>query len=260
MNFTLEIIPSLLQAGFKQASADNAREKFGNLADDIRSTPALNYNTSVAAVYSSRIEGEDIDLESFITHKKVGSQLEQTGIAQRADDLYEAYIFAQDNQLDELGIHYAHQLITRNMLQETHRGKYRTNSMYITGANGDVDYVAAEPDTIFIEMAKLYHDINTLIDANLDFEEVLYFAAMIHLVFVKIHPYEDGNGRTARLLEKWFLAEKLGSKAWHIASEKYYYENQELYFSSIKNTGIEYTALDYSQATPFLLMLAQSVG
>jgi len=32
----------------------------------------------------------------------------------------------------------------------------------------------------------------------------LFFAALIHLVFVKIHPFDDGNGRAARLLEKWF--------------------------------------------------------
>ncbi|WP_220392957.1 Fic family protein [Chitinophaga lutea] len=35
---------------------------------------------------------------------------------------------------------------------------------------------------------------------------------MIHLVFVKIHPRADGNGRSARLLEKWFLAVKLGKR------------------------------------------------
>ncbi|MBL0098191.1 MAG: Fic family protein [Bacteroidetes bacterium] len=35
---------------------------------------------------------------------------------------------------------------------------------------------------------------------------------MIHLVFVKIHPLNDGNGRSARLIEKWFLAQKLGKK------------------------------------------------
>ena len=42
---------------------------------------------------------------------------------------------------------------------------------------------------------------------------------MIHLVFVKIHPWNDGNGRSARLMEKWFLAQKLDEKAWFIESE-----------------------------------------
>lgn len=44
-------------------------------------------------------------------------------------------------------------------------------------------------------------------------------------VFVKIHPWNDGNGRSARLLEKWFIAQKLGPKAWFLQSEKNYYRH-----------------------------------
>ena len=57
-------------------------------------------------------------------------------------------------------------------------------------------------------------------------EEVFYFASMLHLVFAHIHPFQDGNGRAARLLEKWFLASKLEDKAWLIQSEKFYKENK----------------------------------
>ncbi|MDR0711336.1 MAG: Fic family protein [Prevotellaceae bacterium] len=32
------------------------------------------------------------------------------------------------------------------------------------------------------------------------------------MALVSIHPLNGGNGRTARLLEKWFLAKKLGRK------------------------------------------------
>jgi Fic family protein len=33
---------------------------------------------------------------------------------------------------------------------------------------------------------------------------------LIHLRLAQIHPFRDGNGRAARLIEKWFVAEKLG--------------------------------------------------
>ena len=51
-------------------------------------------------------------------------------------------------------------------------------------------------------------------------------AARLHVDFVGIHPFVDGNGRATRLIEKWFLAKKLGDIAWFITSEKNYWNNR----------------------------------
>ena len=108
-------------------------------------------------------------------------------------------------------------------------------------------------------MQKLYSDIDHLLKADLSIQEVFYYAAFIHLVFVKIHPWNDGNGRTARLLEKWFLSQKLGEKAWFLQSEKMYYQHHQAYYKNIRLVGLEYSELDYNQALSFLLMLPKSV-
>ena len=84
-------------------------------------------------------------------------------------------------------------------------------------------------------------------------------AAFIHLVFVKIHPFTDGNGRTARLLEKWFLPQKSGAKAWFFPSEKNYYQHHQTYYNHLRALGLEYPELDYGKALPFLLMLPGAV-
>jgi len=88
---------------------------------------------------------------------------------------------------------------------------------------------------------------------------VFYHAALIHLVFVHIHPFMDGNGRAARLLEKWFLASQLGRQAWHLASERYYKENVAAYYRNIK-LGLNFYTLDYDRCVPFLVMLVESLA
>lgn len=79
------------------------------------------------------------------------------------------------------------------------------------------------------------------------------------LLFVKIHPWNDGNGRSARLCEKWFLAQKLGKKAWFVESEKMYYRHHPSYYQAIRLLDPEYPILQFERALPFLLMLPGAV-
>ena len=91
-----------------------------------------------------------------------------------------------------------------------HRSKF---VFFVINSEDKIEYVAAGPEIVKKEMDKLFEDINLLIKNDLNPIEVFYYAALIHLVFVKIHPFQDRNGRIARLLEKWFLIEKIGQIA-----------------------------------------------
>ena len=71
----------------------------------------------------------------------------------------------------------------------------RTGNMFVVTKYGKIEYAALAPEKVKSETKKFYADIETLLDTELSFEEVLFFASMLHLVFVKIHPFEDGNGR-----------------------------------------------------------------
>jgi fido (protein-threonine AMPylation protein) len=89
-------------------------------------------------------------------------------------------------------------------------------------------------------------------------KEIFYFASMIHIWLAKIHPFNDGNGRSARLLEKWFLVSKLGMSAWSINSEKYYWDNRPDYYQNIA-LGYNYYVLYWNRCIPFLLMLPKAM-
>ena len=102
--------------------------------------------------------------------------------------------------------------------------------------------------------------MSVLLKAELGVEEVFFYASMIHLIFVKIHPWNDGYGRNARLIEKWFLAEKLGEKAWFIQSETHNYQHHQTYYRNIRPLGLECQELDYRQVLPFLFMLPKSIA
>jgi Fic family protein len=253
-----EILPVKLLDAYLQQISSEVSVNFDALTESELSADTFSFYTSVSAVFSSKIEGEDIELDSFIKHKKWGVKF-LPDHTQKIDDLYEAYQFAQKSALNSGAVMQAHTLLTQHILQESQRGAIRTGNMYVTTPDGKIEYVACPSVRVKEELKKLYADIALLINTELSFEEILFFASLIHLVFVKIHPFDDGNGRTARLLEKWFLAQKLGAKAWFIQSEKYYYDQHQTYYRNIRMLGLEYEVLDYDKALPFLLMLGEAL-
>lgn len=259
MKEKLQIISIDLIDDYLKQIPTTLQSVYDSLQDAEISTDTFSFYVSVSSVYSSKIEGEKIDLDSYIKHKKYGIEF-SPDYTKKIDDLYEAYTFAKKSKLNSINISEAHKLLSKNILTPNWQGKYRNQNMYVTTNDGKIEYVAVSPFEVEIEMKKLFADIDYLLQTELKIEEVFYFASFIHLVFVKIHPWNDGNGRTARLLEKWFLAQKLGDKAWFIQSEKMYYENHNSYYNNIRLLGLEYSELDYNQALPFLLMLPKTLN
>ncbi len=231
---------------------------FDALKDAEISNDTFSFYTSVSSVFSSKIEGENIELDSYVKHKRFGIAF-LPDYTKKIDDLYNGYSYAQNNILNKKNVENVHKILAKHVVAKYQQGKIRTENMYVTTPDGRIEYVAATPFEVKAEMMKFYADINILLEKNMDIDEVFFFASIIHLFFVKIHPFNDGNGRTGRLLEKWFISQKLGLKAWFIESERNYYNYHQTYYDNLRVLGLEYELLDYSKALPFLLMLPKSV-
>jgi Fic family protein len=217
------------------------------------------FATAVSVMSSSRIEGETLEVDSYIKHKMMNIEY-LPGLTEKPNDLYAAYEFAKDHKLSKLNFHKTHSIATKHLLPESLRGEIRKSNMLIMEPRAQrVEYEAASAQIVQKEYDTFWDELDFLLDTELNFEEIFYYAALVHLVFVKIHPFSDGNGRTARLLEKWFLASKLGKNAWYIPSELYYYKNLKTYYHHLAQIGLFYEDLKYEKGIPFLLMLPQSL-
>jgi len=115
-------------------------------------------------------------------------------------------------------------------------GKYRDDKkgamQVVSGAIGHekVHYEAPPANTLTQEMSKLFDYINNETGADW-----IIKAGIVHLWFVIIHPFEDGNGRIARALTDMLLArsENSPNRFYSMSSQikkvrKSYYEALEI--------------------------------
>ena len=217
----------------------------------------FSYLTKVSAVYSSNIEGNTIDLNSYMNYKLSKSKFKPSKEIEEIEDLVKAYEFAQSHKLNEKNLLEVHKISSKTLLIKSKRGHYREEPVGVFGKYGLI-YLAIEPEYLKKELKIFFNDIDTLLKSDLTPEEVFYHASLIHLIFVHLHPFMDGNGRIARLLEKWFIAEKSGNKFWKLQTEECYKNNQAKYYEAI-NIGVNYYELNYDKCINFLKLLPNCI-
>lgn len=128
-------------------------------------------------------------------------------------------MLAQGRELDEELIKDIHQIVMENIIDG---GIYRRYNVRITGASfSPPDWTMVREDMKFFIM-----DYNTKTKVLNPIE----LASFVHAQFVKIHPFQDGNGRCARLLLNYVLMSR-GFKALIIetSDRPRYYESLDKY-------------------------------
>lgn len=130
-----QILPTDLLSDFLARCPKELDSLFNKLREAEISTDNFSFYTSVSSVYSSKIEGEDIELDSYIKHKRFGIAF-SPDYTQKVDDLYNAYIFAKSNELNEGNLAHAHKLLSKHILTPNMQGMYRKQNMYVTTKDG----------------------------------------------------------------------------------------------------------------------------
>lgn len=154
------------------------------------------------AVYSSIIEG------AFTTKKEAREFIEKgrepkNKSEQMVKNNYEALTYVLENidePITEKTIFDIYALVTKDTLEEDYStDSYRDDKVFVQKANGDIVHNAPTAEKVPEMMAALLCFIQ---ESELS---PLIKACIAHFYFVYVHPFFDGNGRTARALSYMIL-------------------------------------------------------
>lgn len=192
---------------------------FKHVGPDDRDTLKIEL-ISDEALKTSEIEGEILDRDSVQSslRRQFGLRTDdrrippaESGIAQMMADLYKNF---------GTPLTYEIMLAWHSMLMNGAQriniiGEYRTHSepmQVVSGslANPKVHFEAPPSSKVKEEMDAFVSWFNETAPDGKRPLSALTRAAITHLYFVSIHPFEDGNGRIARALAEKSLAQNLG--------------------------------------------------
>ena len=188
---------------------------------------------------SNRIEGNTLTLRE--TDLVINKGLTIGGKSMRehleAVNHYEAIAFIKElvtagSILNENIIKDIHSLVLRGIDREN-AGKYRSVPVSISGSRH-------EPPQPW-QVPKLMEDLNFWIQEEAENLHPVIFAAEIHERIATIHPFIDGNGRTARLLMNLVLLQN-GYTIANISGDT---ENRLAYYNALEKCNLNQDKTDF---------------
>jgi len=146
---------------------------------------------------------------------------------------YEGLLFTLENIENELNEEYLVNLwkiLTKETLEEDEiTSVYRDDQVYIHKGS-EIVYEGPESKDVAKMMNSLYEYID-----QYDIESPIVKACVAHYYFVYVHPFFDGNGRTARALMNLFLIKSGYEFFKYFSISKILTEKRKQYYTAIEN-------------------------
>ncbi len=254
----MELLPAAHLPAYRSALPYPLQDALSGLVEAVNGGSGELMRLYESAVSSSQIEGSKVTLHLYKDTLDAAGDQPKPRDVQEVSDLVAAYRFAQQEPLTLANLLEAHRILAQLLVGANDQGAWRSKGVKVGNAYTTV-YLAPHQSLVPGLMQQLFQEVEALNARSLDTEEAFYYASMLHLAFVDIHPFIDGNGRTARLLEKWFLARHIGPIAWSIRSEKYIINHRDEYYDALRAIGPQWGSLDLARSIPFLLLLPQAL-
>lgn len=144
-------------------------------------------------VLDHRLAQASLEVEDEINDDKISTILEISGHYDALIYLFKYYASKQQIEpIEEVNL-------VINLIRILSNGAYDKLRNTVAGVLGS-NVPRTEPKYIRIELYHLIDDYNYMIENAKTEEEKLFAIASFHIRFLHIHPFDDANGRTGRLL------------------------------------------------------------
>lgn len=188
-----------------------------------------------AVHYSTRIEGNTLTLaqvRSLLAGEKVGAPVDQIQeVRNYAEALSYIQTFSQDKtaRISEDTIRQLHFLITKSLPGGYAPGQHRTEQNYVIDSRSDRRvFIPPASENVPVLMREFVDWLNS------DYQpSPVLKAALAHLNVVAIHPFLDGNGRTARVLESLLLYKEGVRSQYLVSLEAYFGRDSQAYYHAL---------------------------
>lgn len=142
-----------------------------------------------------------------------------------------------------------HEIVTEGLIAGHRRGLLRKEPVFVNDPRTRKS-VYLPPN--HSDVSRLMNELLDYVRKNKDIIDPLILAGLFHKQFVIVHPFIDGNGRTARLATKVLLA-KMGLDTFYLFSfENYYNKNVGKYFQEVGLRGDYYDIAGKTDFTSWL--------
>jgi Fic family protein len=241
---TIEITPEILSLIARIDEFKGAWRAFGTLAPDRLS--ALRRVATIESIGSStRIEGSslsDREVEQLLSNLQIKNfatrdEQEVGGYAELMDLVFSSW---QQIPFTENHVKQLHQILLRYSEQDSwHRGNYKTNSNSVAAFDGNgtqigIVFQTASPFDTPRLMTELVAWVNQ--DRESGRLHPLLVTAICVVVFLEIHPFQDGNGRLSRVLTTLLLLQAGYAYVPYSSLESVVEQNNEAYYLALRQT------------------------
>jgi Fic family protein len=196
------------------------------------------------AIASSQIEGASTTTEiarEMIKSGRAPMNESEQMIVNNYGAIREIEVRLND-ELDNKLILDIHSLMTNKTEASKYAGSFRNAPIYVQDhIDGEIAHTAPDHEEIQALMNALYKFVNQ----EEEFIHPIIKASILHFMIGYIHPFGDGNGRTARALFYWYLMKKGYSLVRHISISRAILSSRVNYDKAFLKTEYDRNDLTY---------------